>query len=344
MPDADEVRMSRAAGWLVPGFYLLVATMLAGIYLQMTAAWSGAAYDSYVRGTMQYPQALGPFRHRLLMPLLGRALGALPGLEPLGTFRLLTALCLWGILLAYRALLGNVLEPGRAALLAPAIGFPLLWNYCLLNRLYFPFDLPAVLFFTLGYHWIWRRRWAAYYPLLVVATLNRETAGFLIVLFALGWWGTMPGRRLAAHLAAQAALWGLVVGGVGGLPGGRGAPLSTGWLVVNLNVVRDMLTLRGHALKDWAKLALAFGGAWWLVPWVWRAQERFVRRACLVVAPFVAVCVVRAILDEVRQYGDLIPVLTTPVVLAAARVLGPPREDRSPRSRAPGMGGAGGRC
>jgi hypothetical protein len=111
-----------------------------------------------------------------------------------------------------------------------------------------------------------------------------------------------------------------------------GVHVSLPHIAHNRGVILDMLALRGNAIKDWAKLALAFGGLWWIVPWLIRGQPRFVRRCLLVALPAIAGAASRAILDEVRVYGELIPVVLTPVVYFVAEKLnGTIRENGTPR-------------
>jgi hypothetical protein len=108
-------------------------------------------------------------------------------------------------------------------------------------------------------------------------------------------------------------------------------------IAVNGRTILDMLLFRGNALRDWAKLVLAFGGVWWIAPWVLRRQDRFIRRTTAVVVPFVVVAAAVAVIDEVRQYGELVPVLLTPVLIALAS-----RAGLASRPEPPSPGEAGG--
>jgi len=306
----------------VQALFVLVAVTFAGLYFQNTTHWSPADFESYVAGTMQYPQALGTFRTRVLMPWVGRAVLAIPGADPAWTFRAVAVFCGWGILLAYRAFLGEYVRRDAAAGLATLIAWPLLWNYCLLNRLYFPFDLPAILLTLLGCLAIRRRVWVATYAILALATLNRETGGFLIAVFAVCEWGRLSRGRWLGHLATQLALWAGIVIGLRAAYGGGADLSSLDWLRGNAQTLLDMLALRGNALKDWAKLVLAFGGAWWLIPPAWRRLPDPVRRLCLAAVPLLIATAYRGILDEVRVYGELIPVVATPGILWLAQKRG----------------------
>jgi hypothetical protein len=95
----------------------------------------------------------------------------------------------------------------------------------------------------------------------------------------------------------------------------------------NVGVISDMFLLRGNALKDWAKLGLSFGGVWMAIPWLYRRQPFFLKRSLLVVIPFVITSGLYGIIDEIRLYAELIPILLTPVICVLAAELGGTRRD-----------------
>jgi hypothetical protein len=198
-----------------------------------------------------------------------------------------------------------------------------------LNSLYYPFDGPSVLFFVMGCHFICRRNWLAYYPTFALAVLNRETSVFLIFVFAVTSYGYVARRPLLWHLIAQVVIWvgltGLIFAAISGSP----ALLTKNHLGVNLAVFRDMVAMRGNFLKDWPKLLLACGGTWLVLPWIFRRQPAHLKRALLVIIPFVGVALFKAQIDELRQYGELIPVVFTPLVYSIALELGGARSSES---------------
>jgi len=259
-----------------------------------------------------------PFRYRVLVPTIVRWTGAITGAPHRWLFWAVAGVAFFLLLIVYRRYLANFVSPRVAAASAVAIAYPMVWNYCVLNNLYFPFDVPAVLFFVLGCHLIYTRNWRAYYPVLALAVLNRETSAFLLVVMLVTSLHTaMPRRTLAAHLAAQAALWGTIKLGfyaaMGGAPTGFADHIAD-----NVRILSDMAAFRGNGPKDLLKLVLSFGGLWLLVPWAWRRSPAFVRRAVAVMIPFLVAASLTAVIDEVRQYGELIPIVLTPVVLALA--------------------------
>jgi hypothetical protein len=324
--------------WIFAGAcYASVALLFTALYFRLTAPWSAADFAKYVGPPSQWPVEETTFRFRLLMPLVGRALTLATGINPEWIFKGLTFASVLLLLFFYRRYLTNFVAPKPAAVLAPALVYPLAWNFCLLNSLYFPFDMPSVLFFVMGCHFAYRRNWLAHYPTLVLAILNRETSVFLILIFALTVYGTMTPRRWLAHLVAQAIIWGGIKAIIFFAISGNPAVLTKSHLGYNLSVLGDMVRMRGNFLKDWGKLILAFGGAWLIVPWIFRRQPTYIKRTLLVIAPFIILSLLKGVIDEMRIYGELIPIVATPIVYWVAEGLGGtrPGSHAVPRPRAP---------
>jgi hypothetical protein len=298
---------------LILALYALVAVMFSAIYFRMTAPWSAEILKGYTTGGDLQPGLLPIFRLRVLMPYLASGVQAVTHADFHLIYRGLAAVSVFGALLAYRRYLTCFMRPVAAGLMAMGIIYPLLWNLCLLNNLYFPFDLPSILFFIIGLDAIYRRNLPAFYAALFLGMLNRETAAFLILVFVFSMYGRMPLRRLLAHVVAQVVI-------AAGLKLGISAALNVKveWfegshLAHNAGVLRDMFTLQGNALKDWGKALLVFGGLWLVLPLVWKGQPGSLRRVVLIVVPFIAAMLLRAVVDEIRDYTELIPVILTPV-------------------------------
>ena len=79
------------------------------------------------------------------------------------------------VLLAFafrRFLLRWVPDLRLASVMALTIYAVLPFNY--FNLPYYPYDIPSVLFFTVGLLLIYDRNWRWFFPLFVAATLNRD--------------------------------------------------------------------------------------------------------------------------------------------------------------------------
>lgn len=314
--------------------YLALSVMFTGLYHRTTLPWSADDFAAFVRLSQDYRFSSPLFRFRVLTPLLGKLAAYLIPLELTWIFRGLTTAFVFGSLIVYRKYLSNFLRADFATVLSIALIYPMIWNLCLLNKLLLPFDVPSVMLFILGCHLIYRRSWRAYYPVLVLATLNRETSCFLTVIFLLTMWGELKKSTLAAHLLAQASLWmatkWLVYSAVG--------PDQRIFLTVrfghNVQCLRDILVLQNNGPKDLIKLALCCGGIYWFVPWLLRGQPRFIKRSLFAAVPFLCVVMVMAVFDEIRGHLEVIPLVLTPLLYRMASDLGgvirPNSEARGP--------------
>lgn len=307
--------------------YVLVSALFTGIYFLTTQSWTESQFLSYASGTGGYPGHSPIFECRVLIPLVARLGSRLLPVDLSWIFWGIAGLSVLCALEAYRRYLARFLERRFATFLALSLVYPLLWNFCFLNRIYYPFDLPAVLLFILGLHFLHARRWVGYYAVLILGLLNHEAAVLLIVVFWLASRDSMAFRTRCRHMLLQVAaltavkcgvcLWaGWGVGEFGGI-----FRLGT-YIPVNAGVVRDMLAFRGNALRDWAKLLLAFGGLWLLLPFVRRKVPQFLAAAAWSGVAFVGLVGCTAIIDEVRSYGVLVPIVLTPVVYAVAGSFG----------------------
>jgi hypothetical protein len=317
-PAGSTPALSRHRELPILVLYALVSVAFACVYFGMTTPWPPSLFQAYSYRVGDYGSLLPVFKLRILVPTLAGTLADLTHIDLCWIYRGLAVLTTFGLLMAYRRYLSNFLKPGFAAFLPLAVLYPLLWNLCLLNDLYYPFDLPSVLFFTMGCHFIRRRTWWAYYPALALGMLNRETAGFLILVYLFCLQGRIPRIHLLLHLAAQVVI---VVGLRSVVAFSTQTPaawLSSSHLAFNARVLLDMVTLSGNALRDWPKLVLNFGLLWLCIPLIWHETHAFLRRCLLVVIPFLIVVVLRGVIDEMRVYVDLIPIVTTPALCSLA--------------------------
>jgi hypothetical protein len=99
---------------------------------------------------------------------------------------------------------------------------PLSWNYIFINglidgaSLYYPYDLPSLTLFSLGTILFCKRNWFAFYPMFLLALINRESscfisiAGFLLCITPINssiknW--IKQNNNLFYHVLTQAVLW-----------------------------------------------------------------------------------------------------------------------------------------
>ncbi|MEO6709628.1 MAG: hypothetical protein ABI054_02710 [Planctomycetota bacterium] len=253
-----------------------------------------------------------PYQTRILVPTLVRAvdvsgIGARIGFSREDSARWIEIACTIGFFYALRALLAQFLAGAWASTLWALLGLyalPFLYVIPRAWPFWYPWDVPAVLVTTLGLLWIRRGQWSWYYWVFPFATLNRETSLFLILIFGLTQLGKLSLWSLAQHIAVQAAIW-----------------LCIRWLLAMTfkhhpgvgdfyaDALKDNLAALRHA-TTWMTLSLVFGFLWLplaiFLRWV---REDFVRRALIVVPVFFAAALGLAQFDELRIYGEMLPLV-----------------------------------
>lgn len=269
-----------------------------------------------------------PFQYRALVPWIARGLAALGVFDSASASQLrlvygaFEAIAVFAAVMAFAALL-RALSVSRASsfVLAPVLFYPLYFSLAAGYQhanLYFPWDVPSIVFFTVGIVAILRRRWRAYYLVFLVATFNRETTCFLTVIYVLLECGHSSWRTIAKHVLAQFLIWitvkaALVWIYVDNLAFSSGHGVF--WLMVDSNL-RVLSTVPG-----WFYLLQAMGGIWvvmlLLAPWI---RETRLKRALWVAIPFALGMLIVGIVSEVRVFSELIPLVLAAFLLICRSV------------------------
>ncbi len=99
---------------------------------------------------------------------------------------------------------------------------PISWNYIFINGyidgagLYYPYDIPSLTFFALGTILFTKQKWYLFYPIFILACLNRESACFISIAGFLILMDTKSiklkdllynNRTIIIHASIQASLW-----------------------------------------------------------------------------------------------------------------------------------------
>ncbi len=150
--------------------------------------WDQVPFETVVAG-----KALTPFQYRVLVPwVVGWAEHHVLPLPGIATGRKLAFLIevgsIFGLLLVFRQYLVKFISPPSAAsLLALTLLLILPFNYRISGMWMFWlwYDMPSLFLFTLGLLLLHEKKWWLYYPVFVLATLNRETSCFLTVIYVL---------------------------------------------------------------------------------------------------------------------------------------------------------------
>lgn len=278
-----------------------------------------------------------PYQQRILVPSLARllqdsGLGSVleRGFHPLGLERVAASLdvppqlaaifllieigSLWALLLAFRALAvrcGSSEATSRIAtvLLAAILCLPQLLAPA--ERLWYPYDIPAVLVVVLGYLTLFTGRLWQFYAVFVIGCFNRETALFLLPILLLLPSSASGTKWPVLHTVMLAAVWGAVKTAIFlSFRGNHGYPLHPNLL---LNI--EILSAPGGLF------AAAAVGAVCLLVTVSAFQKGVdvrLRAALKAALVFFGAIFLAGKVDELRVYAELAP-LAVLMGLAALR-------------------------
>ncbi len=176
----------------------------------------------------------------------------------------------------------------------------------------YSYDCPLLFLFTLELLLLRRRAWAWFYPLFVLATLNKETSILLTVVFAAVYWRRLPLREIAAHAGAQLAIYGLIVGCLHRVfADNHGPPLEYHFFRDNVGII-----LNPGEAYGFVACAVIFVG---LLLRDWEQKPEFLRRATVVFWPLLGLTALFGLLDELRDYYEFYLVAMPLVAATFAR-------------------------
>ncbi len=256
--------------------------------------------DSYLdtwHDKMLAGQAAAPNQYRALTPWLVQYL-----VQPLhltstiyGAYAvlrgLLVALTLWCFDRYLRTWFSRPAAAAGALCLAALIPF----TYFAVIQESDPLNLLVI---VLGFLAIARKRDLWLFPLMLVGTLNRETTLLLPAEYFLARWKEEPSGRVISRTALLTACWAVVFTGLHLAYGHRAN--YTEQIMWDSNLATAMPTLR----------AFVFLGVLWVLPWFApKDTPPLLRRTLWLVPPFVALHYIVAVVQEVRLFLPLLPIL-----------------------------------
>jgi len=255
-----------------------------------------------------------PYQLRILMPFLAHWSAHFTGLDLVRCYQILAL----GFSVALFAVFGAYLRvwcaPRAARWLALTVALPLFAFYS--HRWFYPYDVPAIFFATLGLLLMAQRRFAFYLLVFTLATLNRETSAFLILIWVLAL------RDGAPHPLTRRVFWGILVAQIGIwltirlvlshlFAGNAGATFELQWS----NNARDLLAYWNYVDFELGAATLMLIGLWFLGWATRRYQPAFLCRARGAFWPFMGLMSIVGVLVETRIYGELIPILLAPALI-----------------------------
>ena len=340
--------------WARAFLLVLVYSSAALFALCEFARWPGMSRNRLASvPAMVYGQAERPYVSRMLLPVVVRSIveltpvwakedlasavrQSLPQWDTLDWARnypyefFVVFLALWLTLVAFafalRRLAGISLDltamPRDAVPILALLALPCTYIYA--SHIY---DFPELLLFTLGLLTIAERRWKLYWPVFVLAVLNKETAILLSLVWVMQARTQLTRARFTSGLALQVVAWSSIRAGIVLLLRDNAGAMVLPHLARNL-----------HVLTNPARFFLFRSiGAFPLVPCglniltlsgfaacllMLRRVPVFLRHAFLGALPIVPAAMVFGYIDEIRAFYSLYPAVILVLSYGAFLTLG----------------------
>ena len=329
--DADGRNLTRPSlittlskAWLAPTLAVLVSITYTYLRFSTNSEISHASLHELTVGT-----GWTPFQFRVLVPWLVGGLHDL-GAFPDGNWRLGYILVEVGatllIYLTFARWIDLYFERQQGRWLAFLIYIPLYFTFASpirVNAFYYPWDTPSVAFFIVGLYLIQQKQWGIYYVVFALATLNRETACFLTVIYALtavrreGW------SQIGLHVSAQLVVWVLIKAGLALFYQDNPIEDRGEMAFVDQSLFISMWARNVNFLTNplsFLYLVTAMGGIWLpVLLCARRIGSSFVQRALWVTVPFGIGMSYVGLLGEYRIFGELVPLYTLALLLLVFR-------------------------
>lgn len=308
--------------WLHYCVFLTTATLLSFYFTYMHILFCKEAERASLSLLIEY-SADTPFQYRVLVPWIVNSLINLnlPLLEsPVRLFKVIEFLSTFSLFVAFRYYLSLFIKSRLLPSLFSLTLFVLLpYQYIFyswsLNAIYYPYDIPSVLFFTLGLIFIYKEKWFIYYPVFIIATVNRETTIFLIFIYLVTAIEKNKIKPVLFHAFSQVVIWLLIKQYLGALYGNNpGIGYFINFFYVNLSVASNPLNI--------IRIVSSFCFIWVAVIFYFKLiAEKFVERSLIVVFPFLFGMFIVGNITELRIYGELIPVVLSAFLLIINNLL-----------------------
>jgi len=330
---SEQIERNRAAfrKILWSGLFFLFAGTVAYDYTLIRFTTNQQYFRARLLDLLNNTAAV-PFQYRILVGGLVNLLSRLklsffPFDAPIHLFQLMEFLATLFLLIAYRHYLGLFFKDRRLnTLLSFTLVLILPFNFLLTRTraYYYPWDTPSLFFITLGLILLYKQRMLIYYPVFILATLNRETSGFLALIYVLVSLGKRKYATIFIHGALQLGLWVMIK-----------------YLLYRIYLHNPGVGLFQHHFSgnleylshpgNYAILASSMGFLW--IPTLLlykKVRDDFARRALFAALPFFLLVMYAAKIGELRHYGELIPIILTGFLLIVRELFEPEFGPKAP--------------
>jgi hypothetical protein len=192
---------------------------------------------------------------------------------------------------------------------------------------WYPYDIPALLFFLTGLLFIRRNKMLLYYVFFILATINRETSCFLTIIMILVWWKNRPVKIIATHAGVQLCIWLSIKIMLNLIFRNNPGTIFSETLQSNISFLSNIhyIQVLPGSIEVFFKYIFLIGNfafIYFLILIYWKKLDnQFLRRSVIVIIPFTISMFCVACINEVRILGELIPVVLMPVLYLNVKLL-----------------------
>ncbi len=224
-------------------------------------------------------------------------------------------------------ILGYAITPAASLLIL----VPVSWNFIFINGLidgaglYYPYDIPSLTFFAAGIILFMQKKWLWFYPVFILACLNRESACFItlggfLLSFQVGESKhadvVKSNRRVISQVIAQACIWlalRLILS--------YAFRNNPGEFFEKPHSMIDFITMILSGEPHWAMqnpcLFLTLFAGIWIVPLLyWKNLNQSAKRLLLLGLIYLLALVFRSNMMETRVYNELNVILAVCAICA----------------------------
>lgn len=191
----------------------------------------------------------------------------------------------------------------------------LFWNYSALGIWFYPYDIPAILFFIIGLYFIKREKFIYFYPFFILGTFNRESIIIILLAFVLSYRSFREIFKVKNIVSMFLFIitWLIIKYFLhiefSSNPAEQiGGNLFLNKVSENIQFLQDLLKLD----KFYIMRIFSFGGIWLFIYTIKDELDDFSKRMLLIIPVFLLIMFFVGNLQEVRIYSELVPIFIIP--------------------------------
>jgi hypothetical protein len=310
----------------------LVLAIIYGFMAQVyTALYFRVTVDQGPVGLLSLSNftAFRPYQYRILVPGIVHVLAKLTHADSYqvgAIYEYAEWVAAFAAFWVFRSYLATFASQNYATLLSFALLPVLLFMHVSCAMYHYPYDTPQIVLFTLGLLALRKQNWALFYAALIVGTFNRESTVLLIGAYMLVNFGNLPLKAFCAHLILQATIYAAIKLTLDHIfvsnPGG----ITEDHVAYNKALLINLLHFQPIVFGTFMLIVSAVG--------VFSLGHKHVPQFALKLlwlVPFIILVMLKVgVLDEIRAYNEMVPVVLAPLLLIVLGTFNPDQQENAP--------------